>query len=157
MESLIIKPNRWILAVTLTVIILYSLPGHAQVKIGQVIFTTGSIQAVNNGISRPLKRGSPIQEGDVIYSGVNTKSQIRMVDGALIALRPNTEFGFERYRYKENDDSNNSSLLSLIRGGFRTITGLIGLNSKEDYKVKTTVATIGIRGTHYGLTICQSG
>lgn len=157
MESSMIKPTRWLLPVILTVVIFYSLPGHAKVRIGQVIFTTGSIEAVNNGISRSLKKGSPIQEGDVIYSGVNTKSQIRMMDGALIALRPNTEFGFEKYRYEESDDSNNSSLLSLIRGGFRTISGLIGLTNKQNYRVKTTVATIGIRGTHYGLTICQQG
>lgn len=157
MESSMAKPIIWVLPIVLAVVFMYSPPGHARVNIGQVVFTTGSIQAVNNGIARPLKRGSAIQEGDVIYSGVNTKSQIRMVDGALIALRPNTAFGFEKYRYRENDDGNNSSLLSLIRGGFRTISGLIGLHSKENYRVTTRVATIGIRGTHYGLTICQQG
>lgn len=156
MEPSTIILTRWALPAFLAVAILYSLPGHALIKIGHVIFTTGSIQAVNNGISRPLKKGSPIQEGDVIKSGSNTRSQIRMIDDALIALSPNTEFGFEKYHYLENDDSN-SSFMNLIKGGFRTISGLIGNLYKQNYQVQTIVATIGIRGTHYGLTICQEG
>jgi len=47
--------------------------------------------------------------------------------------------------------------MELVRGGFRTITGYIGHKNKRNYRVKTSVATIGIRGTHYGLMVCSDG
>ena len=123
-------------------------------NIGQIIFMTGSLQAVNDNDVRDLTKGSQIYEGDVLKSSENSQSQIRMKDGALIALRPKTEFGFEQYQFDEVEaGSDNSSILNLIKGGFRTITGLIGKSNKENYKVNTIVATIGIRGTTYGGTI----
>jgi len=155
MKFLNIKPALWITHFMLCTAIVYSSSVYAQNNIGHIIYSTGEIQATNNGESRDLKRGSTIVEGDTIKSGSSTRSQLRMADGALIALRPNTEFSFEKYQYRENDDANNSSIFNLIKGGFRTISGLIGKKSKQNYRVKTTIATIGIRGTHYGLTLCQ--
>ena len=159
MQSNILKPVRWIatLFVCAVSLLVLPLPVSASSDIGHVIFTTGSVRAVNDGESRVLRKGSKVQEGDVIKSSRFARSQIRMKDGALIALRPGTEFGFNQYRYDEADGSNNSSVLNLIKGGFRTISGLIGKVFKQNYKVRTAVATIGIRGTHYGLTICQQG
>ena len=136
---------------------LLSFSAGASNNIGQVIFTTGSVRAVNDGEVRVLRRGSKVLEGDVVKSSRFGRSQIRMKDGALIALRPGTEFGFNQYQFDEEDESNNSSIFSLIKGGFRTISGLIGKVYKQNYKVRTAVATIGIRGTHYGLTLCQQG
>ena len=70
-------------------------------NIGQIIFMTGSLQAVNDNDVRDLTKGSQIYEGDVLKSSENSQSQIRMKDGALIALRPKTEFGFEQYQFDE--------------------------------------------------------
>lgn len=126
-------------------------------NIGRVIHTNGSLVASNNGSIRTLKRGSYISEGDVVNSGVTSKSQLRMVDGALIVLRQNSEMHFEEYRFDEKDKSAGSSIFSLIKGGFKTISGLIGKQNKKSYKVKTAFTTIGIRGTNYGITICDQG
>ena len=38
-----------------------------------------------------------------------------------------------------------------MRGGLRTITGLIGKVSPDKYRMRTTVATLGIRGTGYDM------
>lgn len=43
----------------------------------------------------------------------------------------------------------------LLKGGFRSVSGLIGKANHEDYRVSTPVATIGIRGTRYGARLCQ--
>ncbi|MES2682502.1 MAG: hypothetical protein V4650_03215 [Pseudomonadota bacterium] len=43
----------------------------------------------------------------------------------------------------------------LIKGGFRSVSGLIGKISTEDYRVSTPVATIGIRGTKYSASLCE--
>lgn len=44
----------------------------------------------------------------------------------------------------------------LLKGGFRAVSGVIGKVNREDYRVSTPVATIGIRGTRYGVRLCQS-
>lgn len=43
----------------------------------------------------------------------------------------------------------------LVKGGFRTVTGLIGKANVDDYKVVTPTATIGIRGTEWITWTCD--
>ncbi len=147
----------WPNALLLVVAILTANSATAAEVIGRAIYVTGEIKAFNKGESRLLARGSLIREGDALISGKTGRTQVRMSDGALIALRPNSMFRFDSYSYNKNKASESNSIFSLIRGGFRTITGLIGRNNKKNYQVNTLVATIGIRGTHYGLTLCQKG
>lgn len=128
----------------------------AQDKIGHVIFSYGTSTAINDDKTRILRRGSAIYEGDMLSTADNTSIQLRMNDDALVALKPNTKFSINQYQYSKKSNLG-SSLFSLIKGGFRTITGLIGKKNKKNYRVKTSVATIGIRGTHYGLTLCSQG
>ena len=135
--------------------LLFSSHAISESNIGRVIQSNGDLVASNNGSTRALKRGSYIAEGDVVNSGATTRSQLRMMDGALIVLRQNSEMHFEEYKYDEKDKSVGSSIFSLIKGGFKTISGLIGKQNKKNYKVKTAFSTIGIRGTDYGVTICE--
>ena len=47
--------------------------------------------------------------------------------------------------------------MELLRGGMRTITGRIGRGSPSRYRLVTRMATIGIRGTEYGVRLCKRG
>jgi hypothetical protein len=142
-------------ALMFSTLLLFSANAVSQHNIGRVIHASGKLVATNEGGSRVLTRGSNITEGDVLNTGATTRSQLRMMDGALISLRRNTKISFDEYQYKPEDSSANSSIFSLLRGGFNTISGLIGKKSKKNYRVNTPVATIGIRGTHYGVTLCS--
>jgi hypothetical protein len=68
-----------------------------------------------------------------------------MVDGARMALRPRSELVVDEYNF--NDDDDDSSLVSLTRGGLRTVTGALGRARPDKVKIDTPVATMGIRGT----------
>jgi hypothetical protein len=128
-----------------------------QQAIGRVLVYMGDVKATNRGSTRTLGRDSKVYKGDTLKTADRTFTQIRMKDGALIALRPDTEIRLEEYNYNGAQDGTERSILDLVRGGFRTITGAIGHKNKQNYQVRTTIATIGIRGTHYGLMLCQSG
>lgn len=54
----------------------------------------------------------------------------------------------------EGSDSSRA-FFRLVKGGFRSVSGLIGKVNQDDYRVSTPVATIGIRGTRYGVRLCQ--
>ncbi|MCW9012139.1 MAG: FecR domain-containing protein [Gammaproteobacteria bacterium] len=125
--------------------------------IGRVVINIGKLEASNRGGTRKLKRNSNILKGDTIRTAQRAHTQLRMKDGALLSLRPNTEILLAQYDYNGQQDGTERSIIELIRGGFRTITGAIGHRNKKNYQVRTTVATIGIRGTHYGLMLCNSG
>ncbi|MDH5474038.1 MAG: FecR family protein, partial [Gammaproteobacteria bacterium] len=145
----------WITSSLMIMGLLFSSSAISENNIGRVIHTSGNLVASNHGSSRELERGSYITEGDVVSSGDTSKAQLRMKDGALIVLRQNSEMHFEEYKYDEEDKSVGSSIFSLFKGGFKTISGLIGKRNKRNYKVKTAFTTIGIRGTDYGVTLCE--
>ncbi len=125
--------------------------------IGHVVVSVGKMQANNRGVFRNLLRRSEILTGDTLITSKAAYTQIRMKDGALISLRPNTRLKITDYRYNGKEDGSERSIMELLSGGFRTITGYIGHRNKRNYRVKTAVATIGIRGTHYGLMVCAEG
>jgi hypothetical protein len=119
---------------------------------GHVILTKGNVTAVmENGDSRALKRRSEIFNGDVIKTGPTGSVQIRFVDKALMTIKANSEMNIESYLMAQQSESGDKEqvLMSLVKGGFRTITGTIGKGDKDAYKVNTPAASIGIRGTNY--------
>lgn len=117
---------------------------------GNVQFVIGDVKLITRaGVTRALQKGAEINEGDRVVTATEASAQIKMVDGGFIAIRPNTDIGFDTYRYIGKEDGTENAILSLLQGGFRTITGIIGRTNKQNYLVKTATATIGIRGTDH--------
>ncbi|MCP5138190.1 MAG: FecR domain-containing protein [Gammaproteobacteria bacterium] len=141
----------WLGLVVVAMLLLVS-PTWAAEPIGKLIVAAGKIEALGvDGKVRRLRRQAEIYKGDTLITGGDVFAQLRFKDGALIALRPDTEFTIEDYRFDGAEDGSERAIFKLIKGGFRTITGAIGHKNKENYQVSTPVATIGIRGTHYGV------
>ncbi len=115
----------------------------------RVDFATGDVKALTpDGRSRTLDKGAEIASGEMIDTG-NGRAQVRFTDGAQVSLQPQTQFRIDDYRFSGKADGSEKGFFSLLKGGLRTITGLVGRNNRDNYKVTTTVATIGIRGTEY--------
>jgi hypothetical protein len=122
----------------------------------QVDFAVGDVTAVGaNGQSRTLGKGAQIEQGDTVNTN-GGRAQLRFTDGAYVSLQPQTQFRIDQYRYEGKSDGNEKGLFSLLKGGLRTITGLVGRSNKRNYQVSTSVATIGIRGTEYTIQYGQS-
>lgn len=117
---------------------------------GKVHFARGDVTAVNQaGESRALSKGAVITAGDTIVVGVGALAQLKFTDGALVSLQPETSFRVDEYHYEGQLDGSEKGHFSLLRGGLRTITGAVGRQNRDNYKVNAAVATIGIRGTEY--------
>lgn len=153
------KHTRFKLNATAAAVMSALIPVSAQGEAGRVNFASGIVQATNSdGARRALTKGSIVMGGDTITTSRGGLAHIRFKDGAYVSLKPNSNFRIDEYRY-ENDDDNSLSrgFFSLLQGGLRTITGLIGKRNKNDYRMSTSVATIGIRGTHYDLDVGDGG
>ncbi len=129
--------------------------GSAYAAAGKAIFVFGDALVIGaNGVDRVLSKNSEVNPGDLIVTGPKGIVQLRMIDKAFIAIRQNSRFKIEAYTLgatKEED----SGFFSLLKGGFRAITGAIGKRLKSAYRVSSSVATIGIRGTDYSARLCD--
>ena len=127
---------------------------NAQVA-GHAILVIGEVSVMRNGVEIPLSRNAEIRSGDFIRTGVASNAQLRMEDNAVIALRPRTELRIDEFRYRGKEDGSERAFYSLVKGGFRTVTGLIGKLNPGNYKVTSPTLAIGIRGTNFTLVHCQ--
>jgi hypothetical protein len=133
----------------------YPVVAHAA-PAARVDFTSGNVTAVSaGGQSRTLAKGGQVEQGDTINTNTG-RVQLRFTDGAYVSLQPESQFRIDQYRYDGKQDGSEKGFFSLVKGGLRTITGLVGRSNKNNYQVTTSVATIGIRGTEYTIQYGQS-
>lgn len=124
------------------------------------VFVSGNAKIVGkDGQTRTAVRGGELFSGETVET-VDGRVQLRFRDGASMSLQPATRFRVDDYRFVEQSgkaSSGDRGFFSLLKGGFRTLTGLIGKQQREQYKVDTAVATIGIRGTDYSAYLTEAG
>lgn len=139
----------WLLALSVVVGMLVS--GQALAAAGKVVYATGDVQVERAGKMQPLAKGAEIESGDTIITGTNGRVQLRMADGDHMALRTSTRFKVDEFKAPTAKDKPETgrSFYSLVSGGFRALTKSLGRRGNDSYRVRTPVATIGIRGTVY--------
>lgn len=127
-------------------------------SIGTVTNLSGPLVAKKeNGDIVILALQSQIDAGDLLITEKSAYARIKFTDGSEITLRPNSEFKVEKYVYAPDNPKADNFAVSLVKGGLRAISGLIGKRSSpESYSLKTPTATIGIRGTAYGALVCNN-
>jgi len=122
---------------------------------GQVLAAYGEAHALRAGRILHLSPGAPIESGDQLHTGAESYLQIRFTDWSVISLRPRTNFVVDEYVYEARTGGRERAFFSLLNGGIRSLTGLIGHRERANYRLRTTTSTIGIRGTHYSVLICK--
>ncbi|MFW2374678.1 MAG: FecR domain-containing protein [Gammaproteobacteria bacterium] len=122
--------------------------------VGQVIQSRGKTFAISaKKKQRILTKGSEIFVGDRLFTGADGFMRLNMIDEAKIDLRCNSEMLIEDYRLMR---AGNRSVMYLIKGSLRKITGSIGKLANDVYEMRTPMATVGVRGTEYALRVMQS-
>jgi hypothetical protein len=128
-------------------------------SVGSITHLGGVIRATRaDGTSRMLAVKSEVREGDTLLTEKDTFARIKFVDGGEVVLRPETVFKVDAYAYRlvAEPEHKDNILFSLIKGGLRSVTGLLGKRNPDAFKMNTATATIGIRGTHFGALLCNN-
>lgn len=150
---------------------LVSLPAVAQDMAGRAVLVVGQAFATDvNGAQRILRRGDVVFSGETISTQRHSYVNVQYTDEGRTLIGPDSQLKIEAYEYRPpaGGPRNRSgagvaqadagrSVFSLIKGGFRAVTGLIGKTRRENYAVRTSVATIGIRGTDAVYVDCSDG
>lgn len=123
---------------------------------GRLIMVIGEVSIQRDGKNTPAKKDTVVNAGDTVVTGGTSNAQLKLEDGALIALRPNTEFKVKEFKYSGKPDGSEKAELNLVKGGVRAVTGAIGRTNRDNLKVDAVVATIGIRGTGFNIAFCDA-
>lgn len=123
----------------------------------RIEFSIGNAVVVSaQGTERQARKGDTVNAGERILTR-NGRAQLAFADGAFVSLQPNTDFGISEYHFSGKNDGKEKSILSLLKGALRTVTGLIGQGRRDAYQMQTPTATIGIRGTGGRIEVNEQG
>jgi hypothetical protein len=102
-----------------------------------------------DGTVKILAVKSALEEGDTLTTEKNTYAQIKFVDNSEVTLKPSTTFKIEAFAFDTAKPDADNASFNLVKGGLRSVTGLLGKRNNEKFALKTPTATIGIRGTTF--------
>jgi hypothetical protein len=124
---------------------------------GEVTHLSGAVVARKaDGRSQILGVISQVQVGDVVATAENAYARVKFSDGTEAVLRPATQVKIEAFSFQQDAPQKDNVVLSLLKGGMRSVTGLLARRNPANFRVATPSATIGIRGTHFGATYCNN-
>ena len=133
-----------------------ALPDAALAAAGAVTHLSGAVVARRaDGQSQILSVKSEVFEGDVVATAENSYARLKLGDGTEVVLRPGTQLKVNSFKFSEQRPQEDSVFLSLLKGGFRSVTGLLAKRNPANFRVQAPSATIGIRGTNFGALVCQ--
>lgn len=137
----------------------------AAVEIGAVVAVQGTVKAEREGFEEELlERGAPIFLHDLIKVATYSRAQLKLNDGTLLNLIPETLYRVNTYVHKNSQDQDQFGA-ELLKGGLRGITGSIAKVNPNGMSIKTPTATMGLRGTIFEVMLdgdsaffgCESG
>lgn len=121
--------------------------------VGTVVQLSGPMAARSaaGGAGRPLALKSEVEGGDTLVTEPATYAKVRFIDDSELTLKPGTTVTIDQFSFDSVKPAGDSAGLTLVKGGLRSVSGLLGQRSKEKFVLKTPNATIGIRGTIFVL------
>ena len=141
----------WVLCVAFCAAAL-ALPARAE-SAGKVLSADGDVLVLRDSQILRLFRGAAVESGDQIHTGSDGKVLIVFTDSGLVWIRANSDFVVDEYSYAQG--GREAAFFSLLKGGARSVTGLIGRRTRSNFRLRVPVATIGIRGTDFSVVMCQ--
>ena len=124
-------------------------------SIAEIMKGSGSIENIKGEAwakqpdqdQRTLAEKSLVYENDLIKTGDNSSLEIQFKDKTKFILGSESELLITKFSYKKSTEEDSIST-KILKGSFRFISGLIAKKKPKAMRVSTSVATIGIRGTH---------
>jgi hypothetical protein len=146
--------GHWALACTL---LLCSL-GNAWAQLaGSISRLDGNATITSPSGDKAAAVGAEVNEGDRITTQNAAELVVKLTDGGVLAVRPNSQIVIDRFRYDSKGSADDQSfLVKLLVGGLRSVTGAIGKINPKGVRFTTPTATIGIRGTDFEMTVLEA-
>jgi hypothetical protein len=138
--------------VTFLVLVFWLSAQAAENFLGSLKTVRGGVVVRRGATAIPAAEGMHLLLNDVLQTSADGQLGAILQDGTRIALGPNTELRIDRFVY-EPSDGKFGLLLRLARGVLAYVSGKIAKFAPESVTVETPVGVIGLRGTHFAVTI----
>ena len=124
--------------------------------IGDVILHEGNANIERtNGEDVDAEKDVDIFQYDTVKTGKG-KVAIGFIDDTRVDVTQHSKLLIDEFVYDPNTKTGALSLKASL-GTVRYASGQIAKNSKQNVKIKTPTATIGVRGTDFSMTIDETG
>src|SRR5580692_7551646 len=120
-----------------------SAPALAQARVGEAAVIKNQVHRVTGSAASQISVGDSVLRDEVVRTGLDSAARLVMADNTNLSLGPNAAITLDRTVFND-EHSYRDIAIKLATGAFRFVTGH---SEKAAYKITTSVATIGVRGT----------
>src|SRR5436189_5889919 len=118
-------------------------PVHAQARVGEAAVIKNEVVGVKGSATSQINVGDGVLRDEIVRTGLDSAARLVMADSTNLSLGPSATIKIDRTVF--NDEHTYRDIaIRLTTGAFRFVTGH---SEKTAYKINTSVATIGVRGT----------
>lgn len=127
----------------------------AQANIGDVIEQKGDTVIERDKKVIPSQKGTGVESYDTI---VTTKGQtaIQFIDETRVDVTEHSKLVIDEFVYDPNTSTGKLALKASL-GTVRYASGQIAKNSRQNVKISTPTAVVGVRGTDFSMTVDETG
>ena len=97
----------------------------------------------------PGRVGDALQEGATLITSANGYLYIKTTDNGFFILRPNTTARVPTYQVDASQPQLSRFKIELTTGVLRSISGQAVKQARQNYRLNTPLAAIGVRGTDF--------
>jgi hypothetical protein len=124
----------------------------ADAPVGRVKTQAGEASIIRQGQTVPAKPGASLFEGDQVQTGADGSLGFIFKDNTIMTLGPSSEMVITEFLFVPAEEEL-SMVVRMLKGTATFLTGMIGKLSPEAVRIETPEATIGIRGTRFGVQV----
>jgi hypothetical protein len=118
-------------------------PAHAQARVGEAAVIKNEVVRVVGSATRQINVGDGVLRDEIVRTGLDSAARLVMADSTNLSLGPSATIKLDRTVF--NDEHTYRDIaIRLTTGAFRFVTGH---SEKTAYKITTSLASIGVRGT----------
>jgi len=141
---------------SLTSILFVVITSSAYAEIGQVIEQKGvtNIERGNDGYES-IDKGFGMESMDTVRTK-NGRTAIEFIDDTRVDVTEHSKLIIDSFVYDPNTQTGSLSLKASF-GTMRYASGQIAKNSRQNIKIRTPTAVVGVRGTDFSMTIDELG
>jgi hypothetical protein len=118
-------------------------PAFAQARVGEAAVIKNEVVRVMGSAASQINVGDGVLRDEVVRTGLDSAARLVMADSTNLSLGPSATITLDRTVFND-EHSYRDIAIRLTTGAFRFVTGN---SEKTAYKINTSLATIGVRGT----------
>ena len=142
-----IRTPHFVFAALAAASLLGAAASHAEVA-GVIKKQQGAAEILRDGKTIPVAVGTEVMAGDTLKTSTGGSVGLMLKDETRMSVGANSQMALDRFKFDANT-YNGNMLVSVTKGTFAMISGLVVKNNPNTTQVKTPTSTAGIRGTYF--------